>query len=399
MKIGYFNTVIPYKNPLTDELLTNYEGCGGVENVVYNLSIEMAERGHEVHVFSSSMDRKESLENYGNIFIYRYKKSFKIGHSPVSLNFLYKPLRLKIDLDIVHAHLGNLPAPFTGYWYAKKRKKPFIITYHGEYIGRFGDPIRRLGVALHKLYFADKLLSKADVIIVLSKYNIDESKILRKYSEKIKVIPNGINLEEFDISYSKEKCRNILNIPGDKKVILFVGNLTQIKAPHILLGAMKLITEEISNSHLFIVGDGQIQRDLKKQAKLLEIEKRVTFVGAVNDTVKKVLYYKASDVFVLPSFSECFPVVLLEASACGLPLVVSNLESLKAIVKEGYNGLFAETGDKKDLAEKIVYLFENEEVMKKFGKNSKSNVKEFSWKRIAQETEQVYLELIDKYKL
>jgi glycosyltransferase involved in cell wall biosynthesis len=159
---------------------------------------------------------------------------------------------------------------------------------------------------------------------------------------------------------------------------------------------MKIITEEISNSHLLIVGDGQLQRDLKKQTRLLDIEKSVTFVGSVNDTFKKVLYYKASDIFVLPSFSECFAIVLLEASACGLPLVVSNLDSFKPIVEEGYNGLFTETGDKKDLAQKIVYLFENEDVMKNFGENSKIKVKNFTLSHIAKETENVYLELIRK---
>jgi glycosyltransferase involved in cell wall biosynthesis len=396
MKIGYFNTIFPYKNPLTDELLVDYEGCGGVENIVFLLSIGMAHRGHEIHVFSSSMNRNESLENYGKIFIYRYKKSFRIGRSPVSFDLLYKPLKVKIELDIVHAHLGNLPAPFSGYWYAKKWKKPFIITYHGEYIGNFGDPMRRFGVGLHNLYLADKLLSKSDAIIVLSKYNIEQSKILRKYADKIKIIPNGINLEEFDISYSKEKCRDILNIPKDKKVILFVGSLTPIKAPHILIGAMKLIVEEIPNSHLLIIGDGQMQKKLKQQSRLLGIDNYVSFVGWVNDGIKKVLYYKASDVFVLPSISECFAIVLLEASACNLPLVVSNIESLKAIVKEGYNGLFTETGNIKDLAEKIVYLLENEDIMMKFGKNSKIKVKEFSLERMVKETEKVYLELIDR---
>ena len=398
MKIGYFNTVVPYKNPLTNEVLTNYEGCGGVENVVYNLSIGMAEKGHEVHVFSSSMNRNESLETYGKIFFYRYKKSFQIGRSPVSFDLLYKPLKVA-NLDVVHAHLGNLPAPLTGYWYAKKWKKPFIISYHGEYSGDFGDPLRRLGVVAHKVYFANKLLSKADVIIVSSPYNIEGSKILKKYSEKIKIIPNGINVEEFDSAYSKEKCRDILNVPQDKKVILFVGNLIHIKAPHILIGAMKFITEKIPEAHLLVVGDGDIQKNLQEQSKQLGIEKDVTFAGAINEIKRKVLYYTAADVFVLPSFSESFPIVLLEASASGLPMVVSNLEPLKAIVKEGYNGLFAKTGDKKDLAEKIIYLFENKEVMEKFGRNAKSNVKEFSWDRIIQETEQVYTDVIDNCKL
>ena len=124
MNIGHFNTAMPYKNPLTNEILRGNESGGGVENALYNLTVKLAERGHKIHVFSSSNEKEESIENYGEITIYRYKKNFKIGRSPISLDLLYKPLKLKLNLDIVHAHLGNLPAPLVAYWYAKKKKKP-----------------------------------------------------------------------------------------------------------------------------------------------------------------------------------------------------------------------------------------------------------------------------------
>jgi len=396
MRIGCFNTFFPYKNPLTNEILSKTGIGGGVENVVYILMVKMAERGHEIHVFSSSEDKNELIENYGKISVYRYKKNFEIGSSPVSFSLLFKPLIMKIDLDIVHAHLGNLPAPLIAYWYAKKRKKPFVITYHGEYVIGFGGPFRKFGVFLYHLYFADKLFSNADAIIVPSNNIVTESKLLKKYQDKIKVIPNGINLEEFEISLSKEKCRDKLDLPCDKKIILFVGNLIQIKALDVLLNAMKLVVDEVQDSYLVIAGSGQMQTELKNQSKKLGIEDKIRFVGYISDQFSKTLYYKSADVFVLPSISECFPMVLLEASACGLPLVVSNLESLKAIVKDEYNGIFTITGDEKDLAKKLIYLLQNKDLRLKLGKNAKEHVKFFSMKRIAEETEKVYLELIRK---
>lgn len=393
MKIGYFNTIFPYKNPLTKEILLEQKSGRGVEDVVFNLTVKMMERGHNIDFFSSSINKKESIEKYGKITIYRYKKNFNIGRSPVSLKLLYKPLQLKNNLDIIHAHLGNLPAPIAAYWYAKKRKKPFIITYHGDTLGGFGDPIRRIAVLFYKIFLVDMLLSNADIIIALSEYNVNESKFLRKYREKIRIIPNGINLKDYHISLSKKQCREKLFLPSDKKILLFLSSLIQIKAPNVLLDAMKKILIEFPDSHLVFVSDGPMRQQLERQAKELGIKENVTFAGFVPEELKKV-YYTAADIFILPSFSEAFPVVLLEASACGLPFIVSSLESFRPIVKEGYNGLYTITGDHIDLANKIIYLLQNDELIKQFGNNSKELVKKFSWDEIITQIENVYSELI-----
>ena len=122
MKIGYFTSCFPYKNPLTGEIIGPYIG-GGVELGSYNLAVNMAKRGHEVFVFTTSIDSKKSIEVYDKIKIYRYPSNFTVGQCPISLSLLYDPLFSEVDLDIVHARMGNLPAPLTAFFYAKKMKK------------------------------------------------------------------------------------------------------------------------------------------------------------------------------------------------------------------------------------------------------------------------------------
>lgn len=395
MKIGFFNTIVPYKNFLTDDVLMDYKGGGGVENVVYNLSIQLAKKNHEIYIFSSSINKKESIEKYGNINIFRYKKSFQIGRSPVSLDLLHKPLKTIKKLDIVHAHLGNLPAPVIAYRYAKKKKRPLVITYHGEPIHTYGSPLRQLGVLFQRMYYTDKLLSNADRIIALSENSINQSHFLRKYRDKIRVIPNGINLDDYNIELSKEECRKKINVPLDKHVILFVGSLVKFKAVDILFKAMKQIIKTIPDSYLIIIGDGPLRTHLEAQAKKNDIDKYVRFVGTINDTSLKAVYYKSSDIFILPSLVECFPIVLLEASATGIPLLVSNLESLKAIIRDDHNGVFFNTGNENDLALKIMYLLQNDNLRRKIGDNAKEMVKEYTWEKISKETEKIYLELTE----
>ena len=106
----------------------------------------------------------------------------------------------------------------------------------------------------------------------------------------------------------------------------------------------------------------------------------------------KPFYYKAADIFCLPSTmtTEVFPLVLLEASASEIPMVVSDLNTFKCIVENGYNGIIARRGDPEALANAIIYLLENEDTRKKMGKNARKKVEKYTWERIAEMTEKVY---------
>lgn len=397
MKVGYFTARFPYKNPVTGEVI-KVSHDGGVENVTYNLAVQMIKKGHEVIVFTTSADSKNYVEDYGKIKIYRFGKKFKIGQAPISLDLLYKPLAFKAELDIIHSQLGNLPAPIGACFYSIIKKKKLITTYHEDYVGGFGSILRRFGVFMFDFLIADCLLYFSDAVLTPSEYYIQKSKHLRRISCKVKPIHNGINLDDLSISYTKEEARNRLNLPISKKIILFVGSLTPRKAPDVLLKAMCGVIQKVSNAYLVFVGDGMIREDLEKLAHDLNINQSVRFTGFIPDDLK-LLYYKASDLFVLPSFSEGFGIVLLEASAFGLPLVVSNLEVFNTVVKDGYNGLFTKKGDERDLESKITFLLQNDDIRLKMGANGRQYVTSFSWEHVADMTENIYYDMTKLYKI
>lgn len=125
------------------------------------------------------------------------------------------------------------------------------------------------------------------------------------------------------------------------------------------------------------------------------IYEHVKFAGFVKEELKP-LYYKASDIFVLPSTRkhESFGIVNLEAMACGLPIVASKIGGVPDIVKDGENGLLVPPRDSEALADAIIYLLENEDVRRKMSKRGREMVKNYSWDKIAEQYEEVYEEVL-----
>ena len=389
MKIGYFSEKFPYSSLKNEFAIYPY---GGGEIVAYYLAINIAKRGHNVYVFTTSVNSKSNIERRWGINICRYGTLLRVFRRNISFSLLFKP---NTNVDIVHAHICSEPfSLIAALRFAKRIKAPLIVTYHGDTIASKNIP-HYIAVNFHNT-IVKKILEFAKIIIVPSRYYVEESKFLRKYRDKIIEIPNGIDIEKFSIPYSKDKCREILNLPKDKFIILFLGTLHPRKGPDVLLRAMPMIIKDNPNVKLIIVGDGVMKAELKRLCKKLGIEKYVKFVGFIEESLKP-FYYKSADIFCLPSVmkTEVFPVVLLEASATGLPIVVSDLNTFKCIIKEGYNGVFFRKGDEKDLANAIIYLLENEEIRKKMSKNAKKHVKNYTWEKIAEITEKAYREVIE----
>lgn len=396
MKINYFITHFPYRDRLDDvDCFTRYKR-GGAEFAAYHLALKMAKK-NEVNVFTTSINSKNSVEDYGGLDVHRYGTKFRIDAGNMSFGLFTRPM--SHDADIVHAHFSTPPGEIAGARCAKKTNVPFVLTYHGDWQESFGGFIRRAALSVYNRYLLDKLLSRADVIISPSEYYINESRFLGKYQDKIAVIPNGIQIEDFDIPLSKEECKVKLELPPNKNMILFVGNLTPYKGPDVLVKAMPMITEEVPDAELMFVGGGKMRTDMEKLSKKLGIENYVKFAGFVEEHLKP-LYYKAADVFCLPSTlnTEVFPIVLLEASASGLPMVVSDLDTFKCVIDKGYNGLFTKRRDEKNLADTITYLLENEDMRIEMGRNARKKSKNYSWKEIAEATGKVYKELIANTK-
>jgi glycosyltransferase involved in cell wall biosynthesis len=242
-----------------------------------------------------------------------------------------------------------------------------------------------------------KVLSHANVIISPSKYYITESIFLKRYSNKIVVVPNGINIQDFNIPYSKEECREKLGLPKNKNIILFLGVLHPKKGPDVLIKAMPQIISKVPNAELLVAGDGVMKEYLEALVNKLGINRYVKFVGFVEDNIKP-MYYKAADVFCLPSTmtTESFGIVNLEAMACGVPIVASKIGGIPDVVKDRENGLLVPPKDTSTLASMIIYLLENEGLRKKMGGNARKKVENYSWEKIAEMTEKVYEQVVSK---
>lgn len=383
MKIGYFISQYPYTVDYSDYF------CGGTGAVAINLAKKISERNHDVSVFTTSKTRKYELNNTDKINIYRYGTRFRIADAYISIKLLTGPLKHKLDL--VHAHMGNAPAPIAAWLYSKLKNKPLVVTYHGDQQDNYGDSLRRHSVKLYNKTFAKLILKSADVIISPSEPFIKESKFLPSFIDKIVVIPNGIDKKEVLINRTKDECRKELGVPTDHIVFLFVGSLSKYKGPDVLLKAAELVIKKIPKATFVFVGNGQMASELKLIAEKLNLCENIKFTGFVDNNTKNK-YFKAADVFTLPSTlsTEVFPIVLLEASAAKLPMVVSDLETFNCIIRNGINGIITRRNDYNNLADSLITLALNEKLVSEMSKNAYENVCNFSWSEIADETEKIY---------
>ena len=389
MKIGYFVEKFPYFSLKNESEV--YPLGGGMKTVPYSLAVNIAKIENDVHVFTTSVNSKSALEEKWGIAIHRYGTLLKFFKRNVSLGLLLKP---NIDVNVVHAHITSEPfVLIAALRYAKRKKVPLVVTYHGDVIPAYKNIAYRVAVRFHN-HVVRKVLDRANVIIVPSEHYINESIMLSKYINKIVVIPNGIDIEDFDVPYSKEECREKLELPLNENIILFVGVILPHKGPDVLLKAMPEILKKVPDAKLVFIGSGRMRGELEILSKKLNVNKHIKFAGFVKENLKP-LYYRAADVFCLPSVmkTEVFPLVLLEASASGLPIVVSDLDTFKCIIEDGYNGIVTKRGDENNLADAIIYLLENEEVREKMGENAKKKVDDYSWERIAEKTEKIYEEV------
>ncbi|MFC1944243.1 glycosyltransferase family 4 protein [Chloroflexota bacterium] len=390
MRIAYYITRFLYRDD-ADGRFSKYLWGGG-EIAAYDLAVSMAKRGHEVKIFTSSADSRDSSQKYDGISVYRYGTRLAIRTSSIAPGLFRKPMRYAAD--IVHAHFTVPPASYAAALHAKKNKLPLVLTYHAEEQTNWGSLIRRTGAMLDNILLTRTLLPSAKAIISPSEQFIAESAFLGKYSDKVVTIPNGVNIEDFDIDCPVEEYKRKLALPLDSRVILFVGALSPHKMPNLLIKAMPAIIEKVPKAVLVIVGDGSLRVELERSAVELGIHQSVRFAGFVpRGEVSQ--YYRSADVFVLLSVSETFGIVLLEASAAGLPMIASDLEVFKPIVEDGYNGIVLRKLDENDLAQAVVRLLRDDSLRVNMGANARKKVGDYSWAKIAEETEGLYMSLLN----
>jgi 1,2-diacylglycerol 3-alpha-glucosyltransferase len=232
------------------------------------------------------------------------------------------------------------------------------------------------------------LYSKAESIIYPSKL---AHKILHNLTPKgtpSTVISNGINTLDFcptDVGDFHERFQ----IPKDTVNMVFVGRLFPEKSVDTLIEAVPHIIEVHPKTHIMIVGGGHLRPKLEALVKKLGVQKYVTFLGFVSDE-DKLFAYNASDIFVLPSFAELEGMVVLEAMACGKPIIISDAEMSASRHFVDENGFLFKTANPKDLAAKALRLITDIDLRNKMGSASLKKSKEYDIHRSVELLEGVY---------
>ena len=264
---------------------------------------------------------------------------------------------LELDYDLLHVH-GGLCA-LVGAKIKKIRNEPIVYTIHGIWDKVLEETHGSLAPVFRVLE-RRALRGKYDAVISVDSW---AEHIARNMSEnKVYRIPNGIDIKKFK--------------PGNERddFVLAVGRLIKHKGFEYLADAVP------GNIQVKIIGSGPRTIQGKNVQLLRSLEQD-----------KLISYYQRCKIFVLPSLWEGFPFTLLEAMSCGCACIATDVGGVRDLIDDRKNGLLTRPRDSEDLKNKIQFLLDNERERKRLGKAARKKVeKNFTWKKVARDTEKVY---------
>lgn len=369
-----------------------YPEGGGLENYAYNIAKGLAEKGHKITVLCATKENHGKTETLDGIKIIREKPDIIISNTPVKLNLYFTISKLleKEKFDLVNSHT---PVPYyadMACYASKKHNIPFILTYHND--NTHLNPITKLLGNIYNHTISPMTLKLSRKIITPSPFCFNESRHLEKHKEKLSLILPGVDFTRFKPKKSKYISKNY-NLPEDSKIVLFVG---QLGKPHKHKGIDTLIDafSDVCNSnpyiYLVIVGKGDAEK-YKAQSKRQKIEKNVIFAGYIDgDILPK--YYQSADVFVLPSTTEQegFGMTLIEAMACGTPVIGTRIGGIPHVIRDKETGLLVWPKDRKALSQAIKTISSDKELNENLIKKGIKEVKEkYDWKIAIDKTEKL----------
>lgn len=364
-------------------------GWGGQPNRILIKSEELTQRGHFVIIAVprdstlSQRAKAKSLPVYDDLSFYRkFRPLEKIDEVLKIKNLIESE-----DIDIVHTHgsqdtwIGAAAAVFS-------KNKPVVIrTRHNIF-----------PVADH--FFNRYLYRKMINRVIAVSDGVTE--IFRANGilppDEIKIIPSSVDLQRFsEKTARREEVRKEFNIAEDEILIGMVGRFAREKGHSALLDAAKKIIIKRPDVKFILAGEGPIEERLKVESNEKELGNSVIFAGFRTDIPR---FLSALDIFTLtPVAGESLGTAILEAFAMKKPVVASDLGGIHTSVREGKTGLLFQPGNSDELCSKLFQLIENKELREKFGNAGRKMIEEeFTKERMAEVTEEVYYEEIEKKK-
>jgi glycosyltransferase involved in cell wall biosynthesis len=358
---------------------------GGIECHINLLANGLKAKGVDVEILVSNTTNKYAEEIHNGIKVVKAPQFKRCYSAPLAPTFNFYLRKFGKTADIIHFHHPNPTAEFA-YFFTNLNKK-LIVTYHSDIIRQ-----DKLG----KLYspFRKSFLELSDRIIATSPNYIETSNVLKHLKNKCTVIPLGVNIDRFCQDGDREKVEKIRNKNGNQPIILFVGCFRYYKGLQFLISAMKRI-----QAKLFLIGAGPEEQNLRNIVAMNHLNKKVHFLGELPDDEVNA-YYKACDIFVLPSQlrSEAFGMVQLEAMCCGKPVISTELGTGTSFVNlDQQTGLVVRPNDSESLSLAIGFLINNPLKRKTLGDCGSKRVRQlFTAKKMVNSTLNLYEAVIAK---
>jgi UDP-glucose:(heptosyl)LPS alpha-1,3-glucosyltransferase len=345
----------------------------GSSRYVLETSQYFTKKGHEIHIFANKFD---TVDNEKIIFhkVPAFPFNYYLREGSISL--------LETILLKFHSFDVTLAQP-TRYLSPDVAEVQFVFKRWADYKKRYGDKID----LIYKIvpFFETVNLKKAKKIIAIS--NSVKEDIIRYYKipeEKINVVYSGVNLEEFNPNNRKKyrgEIRGKYGISPDDILLLFVGNPYDRKGLEFVLRALSRVKQK--NVKLLVSGRDEPGK-FQQLVNTLGLNDRVYFrVGLFTDINK---YFSAADIFILPSLYETFGLVVIEAMASCLPVVVSSSEFVGAaeLIEDNRDGMILkDPKNSEDILKKLNYLINDEDVRKQMGKDAVKKAAQYTWEKTA----------------
>ena len=358
--------------------LSTHLNTGGITSYLLTLAKGLRRRGHRIFLATSGGNTQEEFK--------------KIGADLIPLNIHTKseldpriylamgPLKNLVQenrIDVIHAQTRITQV--MGELLHKITKRPYISTCHGFFKKRLS---RRIFPC-----WGNRVIAISEAV---SEHLHKDFGILE---EKIVLIPNGIDLEEFPLIKDEQKQFNRQKFHlGDNPIIGIIARLSDVKGQDILIWAMKKVLEKIPQAQLLLIGEGKEETALRAHVKDLKLENHVHFYPIVNKTAESL---SLLDVFVMPSRQEGLGLSVMEAQASGLAVVASRVGGLPSLIEHEKTGLLVSPEDIEGLADAIIRVIQDKQLAYNLGSAARAFIqKKYSADRMVGKTLEVYETLV-----
>jgi L-malate glycosyltransferase len=371
--------------------ITVFPTYGGSGIVGSELGCELAARGHTVHFISYELPTRlcrlnEQLQ-FHQVEMFDYPL-FEFPPYTLALASKIVEVAASAKLDVLHMHyaIPHATAAFLAREiYKPERYLPFVTTLHGTDITLVGSRASFLPTTRFSI-------EQSDAVTAISQYLAEETKQTFGY-EKVEVIPNFINAEDYQRRANRELSGELA--PNGERLLMHVSNFRPVKRITDCVKALAALRSKSSiHARLVMCGDGPERERAATLAHELGVADEVVFVGSVPNIAD---YLSVADLLLLPSESESFGLSALEAMACEVPVIATRVGGLPEVVRQGETGHLVSIGDIEAMADLAVALLSDQQRLRSMGRAARKwAVESYNTDRIIPQYEALYARVVQR---